>query len=119
MLVTVILGLAVARKEFAALLTMAACCLGAVAAVRFLEPVLDLLQEVEAVASLTDGILAIVVKCAGIALVAELAELVCKDAGSGSLGKMIQILSGAVIVYLSVPVVTTLLNLVQEILGAI
>ena len=68
-------------------------------------------------ASITDGIPGVLLKCTGIALVAELAELVCKDAGCASLGQMIRILTGAVIGYLAIPVVKALLDLVCEILG--
>lgn len=119
MLVTVILGLAVGKKEFTLLMTMAACCFGAMAAVHFLQPILELLRKVESAADLTDGVLGVLLKCTGIGMTAELAELICKDAGSSSLGKMIQILSGTVIGYLSIPVITSLFDLLQEILGAL
>lgn len=118
-LIAVIMGLAVGKqeKDLSILLTMTVCCMGAAAAVTFLGPVRDLLWELEAMAQLKDGILGVLLKCTGIALVAELAGLICSDAGNGSLGKMLQILGSAVILYLSIPVITTLLTLVREILG--
>ena len=105
------------EKDFAALLTMAVCCMGAAAALHFLEPVVQLLQELETMAQLRDGMLGILLKCTGIALVAEISGLVCRDAGNGSLGKIVQLLGSAGILYLSVPVVRMFAELLQEILG--
>ena len=105
------------EKDFAALLTMAVCCMGTAAALHFLEPVLQLLQELEATAQLQHGALGILLKCTGIALVAEIAGLICRDAGNGSLGKMVQLLGSTGILYLSMPVVRMFAELLQEILG--
>lgn len=118
-LIAVILGLHIGKqeKELGTLLTMAVCCMGTAAAMVFLEPVLELLRELESVVQLRDGMLGILLKCAGIALVAEIAGLICLDAGNGALGKMVQLLGSAGILYLSIPMVKTVLVLLQEILG--
>lgn len=118
-LTVLILGMQLSKQEqaFSVLLTIAVCCMGAAAAVSFLEPVLTLLRELEAVARLEEGILGILLKCTGIAVVTEMAALICRDGASGALGKMIQLLGSAVIAYLSIPVVTMLLGLVRGLLG--
>lgn len=105
------------EKDFSVLLTMTACCMGVAAALHFLEPVLQLLHEMETTAQLQDGALGILLKCTGIALVAEIAGLICRDSGNGSMGKMVQLLGNAGILYLSIPVVRMFLDLLQEILG--
>ena len=43
--------------------------------------------------------------------------LVCKDAGNESMGKSMQLLGSAAILYLSVPLFAALLELLQKILG--
>jgi hypothetical protein len=43
--------------------------------------------------------------------------MVCADAGNASLGKVLQILASAVILWLSLPVFTALIELIQKILG--
>lgn len=118
-LLTVILGLAVGKQErdISLLLTMTACCIAATIAVSYLKPVLELLWELENMAQLQSGILGILLKAVGIAFVAELAGMICQDAGNASLGKTLQILGSAVILYLSIPVFNTLLTLIREILG--
>lgn len=118
-LIAVVLGLAVGKqeKDISVLLTMAVCCMVAVTAISYLEPVLDLLWELESTAELQNGVLGILLKAAGIALVAEIAGMICSDAGNGSLGKTLQMLGSAAILYLSIPIFQTFLTLIREILG--
>lgn len=119
MLVTVVLGLTVSKqeKDITVLLTMAACCMAGAAAVSYLEPVMDLLWELEALGQLQGGMLGILLKAVGITLVAEIAGMVCADAGNGTLAKTLQMLGSAVILYLSIPVFQAFLTLIREILG--
>lgn len=118
-LVALVLGLALEKqgKDFSVLLTMAACCMAALTAFTYLEPVLDFLWELEAMADLQGDMLGILLKAVGIGLVAELAAVVCADGGNASLGKQLQMLGSAVILYLSLPVFRSLLSLIQDILG--
>lgn len=118
-LLAVILVPAVANteKDISVLLTMAVCCLVAAAAFSYLEPVLDLLWELKALGDLSGEMLGILMKAVGIGLVAEIAGMICADAGNGSLGKTLQILASAAILYLSIPLFQAFLTLVQEILG--
>ena len=55
-------------------------------------------------------------KIVGICFTAEIASLICEDSGNAALGKALQSLAGAVILYLSLPMLTKLLDLVEGIL---
>lgn len=118
-LIAVILGIAVGKqeKDISVLLTMTACCIVVTIMASYLAPVLDLLWELDAIGEMQSGMLGILLKAVGIALVAELAGMICSDAGNASLGKTLQMLSSAVIMYLSIPIFQSLLTLIQEILG--
>lgn len=118
-LIAVVLGLAVGKREkdISVLLTMAVCCMTAMIAVSYLEPVLDFLWELESVGNIQKGFLGILLKAVGIALIAEVAGMICSDAGNGSLGKTLQMLGSEVILYLSIPIYNALLTLIREILG--
>ena len=119
-LLAVILGLALDRqKDFTVLLTMAVCCMAAMIALSYMEPELDFLRELEALGDLQGDVLGILLKAVGIGLVSEIAGMVCSDAGNGSLGKTLQMLGSAAILYLSLPVFSALLELVREILREI
>lgn len=107
------------EKDFALLVTLAACCALAGAAAEYLGPVLEFFQELEETARLPSDMLGLLLKALGIGLVAEIGGAVCADAGNGSLAKQLQILGNAAIIYLSLPIFSSLLGLVREILGAL
>jgi hypothetical protein len=48
-----------------------------------------------------------------------LAGLICTDAGNGALGKALQLLTGAVILWLSIPLIQALIELLSEMLGEV
>lgn len=118
-LTTVVLSLFLGKmeKDMAVLMSIAACCITGAAAFYYLEPVVSFLSDLASFGNLQNGILATLLKVAGIALIAEVACTICTDAGNGSLGKMLQLLSSGVILYLSIPVFQVLLDLLTEILG--
>jgi len=118
-LLAVVLGLALNKqqKDISILLSLAVCCMATAVAMAYLAPVLDFVRELEALIDMQSGILGILLKAVGIGLVVELAGMICNDAGNASLGKGLQILGSAAILYLSIPVFRTLLTLIREILG--
>lgn len=121
MLLTVILGLALGsqKKETGLLLTIAACCMVASITLSYLRPVIDFVRQLQDMGQLDNEMLSILLKAVGIGLIGELASLICSDAGNGALGKTLQLLTSSVILWLSLPLLTGLLELIQEILGEI
>lgn len=118
-LMALVLGLALGKKgeDFRVLLTAACCAMVAAGAARYLEPVVDFLRELETVGALQGDMLGILLKCVGIGLAAEMAAMVCADAGNGALGKQLQLMASAAILYMAIPIFSGLLSLIQEILG--
>ena len=88
-------------------------------ALGYLEPILEFLQELEVLGSLQQDMLGILLKAVGISLVGEIAGTICADSGNASLGKAIQLLASAVILYLSLPILNTMLELIRKILGTL
>ena len=120
-LLTVILGLAVGKTErdISAVLSLVAACIAAGVAVTILEPVLNYLWELQRLCDLPEGLVSVLLKAVGIALVAELSCAVCTDAGNALLGRMLLILGGAVVVALSVPMFRTLMTIIKEMIGGL
>lgn len=118
-LIVSVLGLTLAKqgKEFTVMLTIAGCCMVVLLCITFLQPVLDLVCQLEALGNLNGEMVQILFKVVGIGLVSEIVGMVCTDAGNGSLGKALQMLGTVVILWLSIPVFQALLELIQEILG--
>lgn len=120
-LVAVILALTLEKqsKDVAMLLTAFVCCMVAVVATSFFQPVVTFLQSLLSIGALSSASLAPLLKITGIALVTQIASMVCADAGSNALAKALEFLGSAVILSLSIPIFNTLLQLVQKILGEV
>lgn len=82
-----------------------------------LGPVLRFLGELESLGNLRGDMLGILLKAVGIGLLSEIAAVICSDSGNTGLGKMIQLIGSVVVLWLSIPVFRSLLDLVQTILG--
>lgn len=106
-------------QQYSLLLSLAAAVMIALVCVTYLQPILSFFHQLEALGDLQSGLLKNLLKALGVSLAAEMASLVCNDAGKQSLGKMMQTAGSAVILYLSMPVCTALLELVQELLGGL
>lgn len=118
-ILAVILGIALSKQnaDVAMVLSILVCCMVLTAMAGFLEPVMDFLRELQQMAQLDDQLVGILLKAVGIGLVSEIAALICTDSGNGALGKGLQILASAVILCLCLPLMRSLLELMNEILG--
>lgn len=117
----VILWIVLSRqgKEYALLLSIGVCCLVLVAMLRFLEPVLELLRQLQDMGNLQPEWLSVMLKAVGIGLVVEMGALICADAGNGAMGKTLEILGAAAVLWLSIPLVNSLMQLLEQVLGGV
>lgn len=120
-LLAVILCLTLGKqgKDTSILLTIAVCCMICLIALSYLKPVLQFLNQLEQISGIDSNMVTILLKAAGIGFLSEIAGLVCSDAGNSSLGKSLQILGSAVILWLSIPLFQGLLELIGQILGEV
>lgn len=114
-----ILVLSKQGKDLGVLLIISVCCMVICAAVNFLQPMKELLTNLQTVGQLKSDTLTIILKAVGIGLITEVTCLICSDAGNAALGKTLEFLSSAVILWLSIPLLNELLELLDNILGAI
>ena len=118
-LIGLILTLVVGRqsKDLSLLLSLAVCVLLCLGAMEFLEPVTEFLSELRQLGELDSDAVSILLKCAGIGMLSELAGLLCADAGEGAMGKALQICSNAAILWLSLPLLRQILTMIGEVLA--
>ena len=118
-LIGLILTLVVGRqsKDLSLLLSLAVCVLLCLGAMEFLEPVTQFLAELRKLGDLDSDAVSILLKCAGIGMLSELAGLLCADAGEGAMGKALQICSNAAILWLSLPLLRQVLTMIGEVLA--
>lgn len=117
--VILILTLDKQAKDMAVLLAIAVCCMVLGIAMAYFQPVLSFLSQLESLGALSSDMVGILIKVAGIGILMELCAMVCTDAGKASMGKALQMLGSAVILWLSLPIFTAMLDLVQAILEGV
>lgn len=117
-LITAILGIILQRqgKEYSLVLVIAVCTMGACLALNYIKPVIVFLEELQQLANINSEIFEILLKAVGIGLIGEIAGSICTDTGNGSLGKMLQLLSTVVILWLSLPIFNQVMDLIGEVL---
>ena len=120
-LIGLILSLVLGKqsKDMSLLLTLAVCVLVCLGALEFLEPVTELIRELRRLSGLDSEVISILLKATGIGLLSELAGLLCADAGENALGKVLQILSNAAILWLSIPLFRKIIEMIGEVLAEI
>ena len=103
-------------KDFSLIIIITVCIMVAVAAFDYLRPVFDLLKNLALLGQLDSQMLTILLKSVGIGLLSEFVCTLCTDAGYASMGKALQMLASAVILCMSVPLFTSLIELIQRVL---
>ena len=106
-------------KDMAVVLGICVCTMVLLAAVSFLSPVVQFVQRLQELGGLDNTMVEILLKAVGVGLISEVAVLICSDSGNQVMGKALEYLAGGVILYLSIPLFTELLELMQTILGEI
>ena len=106
-------------KDMSVLLTMAVCVMVTIAAIGFLNPVINFINRIQNIGNFDADLLAIILKVVGIGLITEFSSLICKDSGNESMGKALQVLSSVVVLWMSLPVYEKLLSLLDKILGTV
>lgn len=118
-LLAVILSIVVGKRngELSLILVIAVCSMVLLLACFYLRPVIDFIQTIQSVGRLDADLVEILLKVAGISLISQIASLICADGGSSSMGKALQMMATAMILYLSIPIFRLLLELLEKILG--
>ncbi len=120
-LISVVLGIFLSRegKEMTLVLSLVVCCMVFAVVAGYLKPVLELLGNLRQMGNLQNEMLQIMLKAAGIGLISEISVLICNDAGNAALGKVLQILTTITLLWLAIPLVNSLLELLQQIMGEV
>ena len=120
-LVSVILALTLSKygKDFSVVLVLLVSCMVLTVLTAYLKPIIEFIEELVCLSELQNELLRPVLKATAIGVVAEIASLICTDSGNSALGKSIQLLAVAVILWLALPLLRSLLELMQRMLGNI
>lgn len=106
------------NAEIGMVLAVAVCCMVILGAVSYWRRIWDFLALWRQFSTLDNQILHTLWKVVGIGIISEICALICADAGNAALGKSLQFVACAVILYLSIPILTDMMELIQDFLGA-
>ena len=115
--VTIIPIISQKDKLFILPLVMIACCIVLFSALEYLKPVVNLLYKLQKESGIDSSVFLVLIKITGIGLISDLAILICSDSGNSSLGKSIGIMSSVLVLWLSVPLIEDLMNLIGSIMN--
>lgn len=102
------------NKNIALLLSVCVCCGILIPAYEYLSPVLKYFDELQKGSGWDPTAMQTVIRAAGVGILSELAALICTDAGNASIAKAIRILSTTCIMWLSLPMFRTLMELIER-----
>ena len=116
MILIIIVILKQYKPEFAIYVSMIAGVLILVLSIQKLTGIINLLQSLANKTYINKSFLSILLKITGIAFITEFAVSICSDAGEKAIASKIEIGSKVIIIAMSIPIITSLLELVIEIL---
>lgn len=104
------------KPEFAIYASIIAGILILVIAFEKMTGIIELLQTISNKTYINKSFLTILIKITGIAFLTEFAVSICSDTGEKAIASKIEIGSKIIIITMSMPIITSLLELVVEIL---
>lgn len=104
------------RPEFAVYISLLAGVLILVLVMDKLTGIVNLLQSLADKTSINGTFLTLLIKITGIAFLSEFAVSICKDSGEGAIASKIEIGSKIIIISMSIPIISSLLEIILKVL---
>ena len=104
------------RPEYAIYVSMIAGVLILFLSMEKITGIINLLQSISDKTYINKQFLSILLKITGIAIITEFAVSICTDAGEKAIASKIEIGSKVIIIAMSIPIISSLLELIIEIL---
>lgn len=105
------------ERDIALILALAGTVAVSAIMVSYLKPVIEFLGYLSELASLNADHLNVLIKASGVAIISEMASLICSDSGNSGLANAVKLLGSAVILWFSIPVFQSLVKLICTVLG--
>ena len=119
-LIAVLLCIVLAKhgKDYTVLLSIAICAVVFVAAGTLLRPILAFFSRLVQMGQLDSEVLNLLLKITGIAMITQIACVICADAGNKAMEKTLQILSAITILWIALPLLDEMLQIMESLLEA-
>ena len=104
------------RPEYAIFISILTGVLILILVMDRLTGIINLIQSVEDKFSINTQFIALLIKITGIAFLSEFAVSICKDSGEAAIASKIEIGSKIIIISMSIPIISSLLEIILKIL---
>ena len=104
------------RPEFAVYISIIAGILILAISLQKMGEIVSLIKSISDKAGINGEFLKIILKITGIAILAEFAVSICKDSGESAIASKIEMGSKVIIISMSIPIISSLLELMLNIL---
>mgnify|MGYP000186472811 CR=1 FL=1 len=104
------------KPEFAMYISLLAGILIITLIIDKLTGIVSLIQSISDKANINSQFLSLLIKITGIAFLSEFAVSLCKDSGEGAIASKIELGSKIIIISMSIPIISSLLEIILEIL---
>ena len=103
-------------SDYSLVIIIVLCCGICAVVLASLKPILDFINEMDVLLGANAKWFPLLLKAAGLSFVGEITGAICTEAGHASLAKLLQVLTVIAIVWVSLPLIQNLLDLIQSIL---
>ncbi len=104
------------KPEFAIYISLLTGALIILLLVDQLIGIVNLIRSIAGKANINSQFLALLIKITGIAFLSEFAVSICRDSGEGAIANKIELGSKIIIISMSIPIISSLLEIILEIL---
>ncbi len=104
------------KPEFAIYISLLTGALILLLLVDQLTGIVNLIQSIAGKANINSQFLGLLIKITGIAFLSEFAVSICRDSGDGSIASKIELGSKIIIISMSIPIISSLLEIILQIL---
>lgn len=104
------------RPEFAIYISLLTGVLILILVMDELTGIINLLQSIASKTTINSNFLGILLKITGIAFLSEFAVSICKDSGEAAIASKIEIGSKIIIISMSIPIISSLLEIILKVL---
>lgn len=107
------------NKDISLVVSVLSCCLIFIASLPYLTSVIDFLRYLESIGNIDTNLIHILLQATGVGIISEVVCTLCADAGNAALGRTLQLMASAAILWLSIPLLQELMNFIEQILGTL
>lgn len=105
------------HPEYALLVAVLGCVLGAVLLLTLASPLFSLIRKLAALTEKQDELLAPLLKCVGIGLMTQITSALCLDAGEAALAKITELGGSLLCILAALPLLEEVLELIRTLVG--